>query len=105
MDGTDVVVTFRCREAGRTVHRRVAVEAGTSLLEAARRAGLPMARGCGGDGLCGRCGLRVLEGADTLSPERADEVAARRRSRAPEGLRLACQARAARAVTVTAAYW
>lgn len=101
----DVVVTFRCREAGRTVLRRVAVAPDTPLLEAARRAGLPLARACGGGGLCGRCGLEILEGAEGLSPEGAAEAAARRRNRAPEGLRLACQARAGAAVTATAAYW
>jgi uncharacterized 2Fe-2S/4Fe-4S cluster protein (DUF4445 family) len=100
-----VVVSFRCREGGRPVTRQVRVAAGTPLLEAARCLGLPVARGCGGDGLCGRCGLEVLEGAAALSPESAEETRARRRNRGAEGLRLACRARAEGAVTATASYW
>lgn len=103
--GMDVVVSLRIREAGHEVTRRVAVAAGTPLLEAALQAGLPVARACGGEGLCGRCGLRILEGAGGLSPESAEEAEARRRNRVPEGLRLACRTRAHAAVTATATYW
>ena len=42
--------------------RTVSVPAGTSLLDAVRLAGLPIAMGCSGGGACGRCGLRVLTG-------------------------------------------
>ena len=41
--------------------REIRVPAGTSLLEAARRAGLPVASACGADGICARCGLDILE--------------------------------------------
>lgn len=101
----DVAVSFRVREAGTTLTRTVMVPPGTLLLEAARRLGLPLARACGGGGLCGRCGLAVLEGTEALSPESGAEAASRRRNRVPEGLRLACRTRALGAVTATAAYW
>ena len=100
-----VIVRFLCRERGSDVTREVAVAPGTPLLEAARRAGLPVARACGGEGLCGRCGLQILEGSGGLSPEQEDETRARRRNRVAEGLRLACCARALEPVTATAAYW
>ena len=54
--------------------RTLRVQEGMTLLEAARRAGLPMASACGAEGICGRCGLRVLTGAGGLSAESAGET-------------------------------
>lgn len=76
-----------------------------TLLEAARRAGLPMASACGADGICGRCGLRVLTGAGALSAESADETEVKRRNRIDPDLRLACRAGVHGPVAVTASYW
>jgi ferredoxin len=83
--------------------RRVAVPAGSTILVAAREAGLPLARGCGAEGLCGRCGVRILSGA--VAPESAGESAAKGRNRVDPALRLACRVRVQDEVTVTAAYW
>ena len=60
----------------------------TTLLEAARRAGLPVASACGADGLCARCGMRVLEGADNLSAEEESETRVKHRNRIDGALRL-----------------
>ena len=78
---------------------------GTTLLEAARRIGLPLASGCGGDGLCARCGLRVDAGAAHLSPEDEAETRAKHRNRVEAGLRLACRAAVRGDVEVSALYW
>lgn len=79
--------------------------AGTTLLAAAIGAGLPIARGCGAEGLCGRCGLRILEGGDRLSPEPPAEADVKRRNRVAPELRLACRATIHGDVTVAAPYW
>ncbi|MBW2668000.1 MAG: hypothetical protein JRE13_17055, partial [Deltaproteobacteria bacterium] len=42
--------------------KRVRVTHGTPLLEAAQKAGLPIASGCSANGLCARCGLQVVAG-------------------------------------------
>ncbi len=91
----------RFEPSGRTVR----VVTGSSLLEAARRAGLPLASACGGGALCGRCGLRVLSGANSLPPQNELEARALRRNRAPAGQRLACRALVSCDLTVTASYW
>ena len=78
---------------------------GTSLLDAARAAGLPIARACTGRGLCGRCDLEVLDGHGCLSPETPDEREIRERDDIPSARRLACQARVCGPVRVTAGYW
>lgn len=78
---------------------------GTTLLEAARRAGLPMASACGADGLCARCGVRVLAGGAALSSETEAERRQKRRNRIDPALRLACRAAATGDVELTAGYW
>jgi uncharacterized 2Fe-2S/4Fe-4S cluster protein (DUF4445 family) len=80
-----------CRVDFEPVGKRVDVPAGTTLLEAARAAGVELASVCGGHGHCGRCRLAVLAGAVSGQTEAdrsflsASELAA--------GQRLACQAR------------
>jgi len=85
--------------------RSVSVDPGTTLLEAVRRAGLPIARACGGDGLCARCSVRLLEGAEAVTPESAEEADAKRRNRVDPELRLACLCRVEGPLLVTATYW
>jgi ferredoxin len=91
----------RFEPSGRTVR----VVTGSSLLEAARRAGLPLASACDGGALCGRCGVQVLAGGRSLPPEGEPETRAKRRNRAPEGQRLACRALVSSDLTVTTTYW
>lgn len=85
--------------------RAISVPAGTTLLEAVQQAGLPIARACGGDGLCARCGVTVLAGTETLDAAGAREERAKQRNRVPATERLACQVTLRGAVEITASYW
>ena len=85
--------------------RTVSVATGTTLLAAAREAGLPVASACGADGICGRCGMTVVSGTDALSRESDDEVRAKRMNRVDANERLACRARIGGDLAVTASYW
>lgn len=78
---------------------------GTTVLAIVRRAGLPLASGCGSEGLCGRCGVRVIAGASALSPETELEARIKARNRVDPVLRLACQANVEGDVEITASYW
>jgi uncharacterized 2Fe-2S/4Fe-4S cluster protein (DUF4445 family) len=78
---------------------------GTTLLDAAIAAGLPIARSCGAEGVCAKCALCVVEGDEHLSPEAADETRIKDRNRIDAELRLACRAEIRGDVTVTASYW
>jgi ferredoxin len=91
----------RFQPSGRTVR----VVTGSSLLEAARRAGLPIASGCRGERLCGRCGVQVLGDERALAPEGEPERRAKRRNRTPAAQRLACCVAVPCDLTVTASYW
>jgi ferredoxin, 2Fe-2S len=95
----DVRVSFQ--PSGRSLR----VACGTNLLEAIRRAGLPIARACGAEGLCGRCGVRPLAGAEALGAETPMERSAKARNRVAPDCRLACRVAVAGDVEVTAPYW
>ena len=71
------------------IGRRVFCEPGTSLLEAAQRAGVMLAAICGGEGTCGRCVVRVMAGQ--VSPPRSREEDALSATDVADGWRLACQ--------------
>ncbi|MDR1360065.1 MAG: ASKHA domain-containing protein [Deltaproteobacteria bacterium] len=63
----------------------VVVRPGLSLLEAARAAGVDLVTPCGGNGVCGKCLLRVLSGSPDADP-------AKTATDAPPGpLALACR--------------
>jgi ferredoxin len=81
------------------------VPSGTTLLEAVRSAGLPIASACDASALCGRCGVRVLAGAETLADESAAETKAKRRNRVEDELRLACRVQLEGDLEITASYW
>jgi uncharacterized 2Fe-2S/4Fe-4S cluster protein (DUF4445 family) len=74
------------------VGRRVECNSGESLLEAARHAGIVLNATCGGEGLCGRCLVRLMEGmVSAPSITEQEEVG---QERIGQGWRLACQAKA-----------
>lgn len=87
------------------VGRAIRVEPGTSVLEAARQAGLPMASACGAKAICGRCGVLIVAGADSLPPEDERERDVKARNRIDADQRLACRLAVASDVEVRATYW
>ncbi len=66
--------------------RRARIAPGTTLLEAARQAGVGLNAVCGGAGTCGTCRVRVVAG-EVSPPTEAEHEAL------TEGFRLACQTR------------
>jgi adenylate cyclase len=81
--------------------RRVAVSAGTTILEASRGAGIPHASVCGGRGRCSTCRVRVGAGAERLPPASEAEARVLARVGAAPNTRLACQTRPAADIEVT----
>jgi uncharacterized 2Fe-2S/4Fe-4S cluster protein (DUF4445 family) len=72
------------------VGRRVDVTADTSLLDAAREAGVELVAVCGGVGVCGTCRVRLAEGH--LTPPTLTEEAELSVEEIAAGHRMACQA-------------
>jgi adenylate cyclase len=82
---------------------RIEVEPGTRLIDAIRRARLPIASPCGDDLICGKCGVRIVSGE--VSREAEVERDAKARNRVPAALRLACAIRVRGDLVVSADYW
>lgn len=94
-------VTVRFQPSGRSLR----VPRGTTLLDAVRSAGLPMANACGAQRLCGRCGLEILHVAEPLRSETEEERRAKQRNRVDPRSRLACCVRLESDLMVRASYW
>ncbi len=71
------------------IGRRVAVEAGATLLDAAQRAGVGLSAICGGVGSCETCRVYILQGK--VSPPSLIEQSDLTEDELAAGLRLACQ--------------
>jgi uncharacterized 2Fe-2S/4Fe-4S cluster protein (DUF4445 family) len=72
------------------VGRRVQVTAGATVLDATQTAGVELVSVCGGEGTCGTCRVRTVEGQ--LSDKTADEEDLLSSTELADGWRLACQA-------------
>ena len=80
-------------------------EVGDTLMEVLRAEGIPLGSSCNGELVCGYCRLRVLAGADKLSPIDAEEARLLERKRAEPDERMACVALLSGPVTLQADYW
>jgi 2Fe-2S ferredoxin len=83
----------------------VSVPRGRRVYDVAMAHGLPLAQSCRGDGICSRCAVRVLRGAEYLSPERRPERARKAANRVDRELRLACLTTVRGPVVLTTDYW
>ena len=87
------------------LHKSADAKDNETLLDVARRAGVPLGNSCGAIGVCARSSVRVVVGQENLTPPTAIEsqVAQRRKLEADE--RLACQAVVTGDCEVTTTYW
>lgn len=75
-------------------------KADETLLDAARRAGAPIGNSCGGVGVCSRCKVTIVEGAEHLGPPTRMET-----TRVSGDERLACQTVVRGDCAITTGYW
>lgn len=80
--------------------RSIRVPLGFSVLEASRSAGVPHASICGGRGRCSTCRIRIVAGAQYIADPSQGEQSVLKRIAAGPGVRLACQVRPNRDVSV-----
>ncbi len=79
---------------------KVLIQAGMTVLEGSRIAGIPHASVCGGRGRCSTCRVKILKGAEQLPGASEDEKRVLARVGAAPDTRLACQLRPLAAVKV-----
>ena len=76
-----------------------------TLLDVARRAAVPLGNSCGGIGVCSRCKVRVVSGAESLTAPTSVETRFAQARGFAEDERMACQAVVTGDCEVTTAYW
>jgi len=76
-----------------------------TVLDVARRAGAPLGNSCGGVGVCARCKVRVIAGAENLTPPTTVEARWAAARGFAEDERMACQAVVRGDCVVTTSYW
>ncbi|MBC7327120.1 DUF4445 domain-containing protein [bacterium] len=88
---SEIVVTFFPEG------KRVRIEEGKSILEAAYKAGILIDAPCGGKGLCGKCKVKIRDEFLPLTPSESNLLT---ESEVSQGVRLACQFRPRQDVVV-----
>ena len=68
-------------------------------------AGRPVASSCGGDGICAKCKVQIIEGIENLTPASFFEQERLVMNNIPENYRLSCQCKILGDVTVDTNYW
>lgn len=81
------------------------VEPGAFLMEELLKAGLPVASSCHGDGICGKCRMQIVEGAENLSKINSVEQLVRERLNIARDYRISCQTRVMGDITIDTSYW
>lgn len=84
------------------LEREIELAADQDLWTGLRRAGVPIASACEGEGICGRCALS-MQGA--LPPASPEELRCMAQQGVAPGLRLACCVRSAHPLELHAPYW
>ncbi|MBI5645562.1 MAG: (2Fe-2S)-binding protein [Ignavibacteriae bacterium] len=70
-----------------------------------RRHGYPIASSCDGDGVCDKCRLRIVAGADNVTAPNDTERRFMRERSFDDGERMACQIRCTGDISVRTTYW
>jgi adenylate cyclase len=81
------------------------VKQGVTIISAANRAGVPIGQSCNGDGICGWCKVKVIQGMENLSPPTALERRLMTACAFAHDERAACLAKIAGDISVTTGYW
>lgn len=78
---------------------------GANLMKVLLAGGLPVASSCHGQGVCSKCRIRILAGAENLSPENEFERSLRERLHVPHDMRISCQTEVLGDILIDTTYW
>ena len=78
---------------------------GANLMKALLQAGLPVASSCDGDGVCAKCKIVIVEGAENLSAENETEIFLKETNNIPNHSRISCQTEILGDVVIDTTYW
>lgn len=83
----------------------IKVEVGANLMKSLLAAGLPVASSCNSEGVCAKCGIRILSGMENLSQPNPTEVFLKEKNNIRSEFRVSCQTQVLGDVLVDVGYW
>lgn len=83
----------------------IEVPVNANLMRSLLAAGLPVASSCGGDGVCSKCRIKIIEGQKNLSEPNDTELILKEQNNLSKEIRISCQVEVLGDVTVDVGYW
>ena len=83
----------------------IEVDQGANLMESLLKAGLPVASSCNGDGVCGKCRMRLTPKKGAASEVQELEFFLIQKYQLSQIERIACQVSVLEDLTVETTYW
>ncbi len=85
--------------------KEIEVPMGANLFEVLNENGIPVASSCGGEGVCIRCMVKIIEGKENLSPEEDLEIDMKEIHDVTGPMRMSCQTRILGDIVIDTDYW
>lgn len=86
-------------------HASFMVLRGSMLMDSLLAHGLPVASSCGGEGICSKCRIQILQGQENLSIESKFEKKLRLSNKIADDYRISCQTQVLGDIKIHADYW
>ncbi|MBC7371450.1 MAG: (2Fe-2S)-binding protein [Bdellovibrionaceae bacterium] len=83
----------------------IEVAVGANLMKSLLNAGLPVSSSCNSDGVCAKCGIRVVEGMQNLSAPHDTELFLKEKNNVRADFRISCQTQILGDIVVDTGYW
>ena len=83
----------------------IEVISGANLMKSLLEAGVPVASSCNSDGVCAKCGIRVLGGMANLSPPESTELFLKEKNNIGDDFRISCQTEVFGDILIDVGYW
>lgn len=83
----------------------IKVAMGATLMRSLLEAGVPVASSCNADGVCAKCGIRIIQGMENLSPANQTELFLKEKNNISVDIRISCQTQVWGDIVVDADYW
>jgi 2Fe-2S ferredoxin len=77
----------------------------SNLMKSLLASGRPVASSCGGDGVCAKCKIRIIEGSENLTSPMSSETERLKTNNIPLNYRLSCQTQVIGDIVIDADYW
>lgn len=97
-----MMATIRFTKVGKA---DLQVSSGSNLMKVLLDNQIPVASSCHGDGVCGKCVIRIMEGENNLSPKNEVEIFLKDKLKFKSDFRVSCQTFVQGDIQIDTSYW